>query len=634
MTADQAEPQGTQHAYTLCDIPVSHIAISQNNPRKHFDEQELERLAHAMSTRGFNHPILVKPTDQEGYYEIIDGERRWRAAQQAKVELIPALVKVRPSIPGADLIDAMLANGLGISLDVVEEALGYEALIGESGYTRKSIADAMQIPLARVRERLLILDLPEKLRQQIAAGIVPLMAVKTLSSLAKIHPGLPEIAVKRVLDGPVQQWDEPTTWDDLVANPISVLIGGYEEQLADLPKDVFVAGFSYPISRFELDEAAAENLLLLCDFLQMEPAEFGVCFDRELLDQALALKAAYLSANKTEAIIVGGDVAQQLAGDCIDKSLKIQVEHAQDERENAERLSASRPRSRHAASSQAEAIEPPSEEQIEAGRKRALEEDRRLCDETIARNQRLGVLLIKHLYKVRVDDRVLKILTASPLAGDLGRIASRGARLSFPGWAELSTRKNGSTKAEYLSYNEVEGKAREFLEGASTAAEIAGRTLALLAAARWAKEKHAVADSKASNYTLKLTSILGDRGIPWREEAEELLDDILIEKLPPEAADPIREAKERRDAQRAEEERRDRERDSVVAEFLEKAPSLSRDDRHAEIARLRSEYGFSALTREQGRKLMEFPEPDTAPQAEEQPAPEEQQVEPEMALAA
>ena len=64
--ADQATPQDEQGTYTLCDIPMSHIVVSENNPRKQFDGQELERLAHAMSTRGFNHPILVKPTGQEG----------------------------------------------------------------------------------------------------------------------------------------------------------------------------------------------------------------------------------------------------------------------------------------------------------------------------------------------------------------------------------------------------------------------------------------------------------------------------------------------------------------------------------------------------------------------------------------
>ncbi len=638
-TMTQATQEAEQGAYTQCVIPVSHIVVSENNPRKQFDEQELERLAHAMSTRGFNQPILVKPAEQEDYYEIIDGERRWRAAQQAQVELIPALVKTRSDTPGADLLDAMLANGLGISLDVLKEALGYETLIKDAGYTRKGIAEAFQIPLARVRERLLILELPEKLRHQVAAGIVPLMAVKTLGTLAKIHPALPEVAVKRVLGGPVKKWDDPTTWEQLLANPIAVVIGEYEEQLADLPKDVFVAGRSYPVSAFELDEETTPSMGLLCELLAIEPGEFLVDFDRELLDQALALNAAHLSANKAEAIVVGADVARQLAGDLIDRRLKTQIKQAQDERENAERASAPQPDARNAEPGEADATQAPSDEQIDAGRKRALEEDRRLCDETIARNQRLGAALIKHLCKVRVDERALKILTAAPIAADLAKIAARGARLAFPGWAELSTRKNGSTRAEYLDYLAGEAKAQEFLAGASTAAEIAGRTLALLAAARWAKEKHAVSFSKASNYTLRLTRY-NECGVPWQGEAEDLLDEILIEKLPPEVVDPIREAKEHREALRAEEERRERERDGVVARFIEQAASLACDERQAEIQRLRREYGFSAMPPEQSRKLMELPEPaDSAtaeqPSGEATPQDEgETSAPPEMALAA
>jgi ParB/RepB/Spo0J family partition protein len=603
---------------------------------------EAERLAHAMSTRGFNHPILVKPTEQEGYYEIIDGERRWRAAQQAQVELIPALVKARPDAPGADLLDAMLANGLGISLDILEEALGYETLIKDAGYTRKGIAEAFQIPLARVRERLLILDLPEKLRHQVAAGIVPLMAVKALGALAKIHPGLPEVAVKRVLSGPVQQWDEPTTWDELLANPISVLIGEYDEQLADLPEGVFVAGCSYPVAGLELDEETTQSMGLLCELQQIEPEKFEVSFDRELLDQALALNAAHLSANKTEALVVGVDVARQLASDLIERSLKTELKQAQDECENAKRASATRPHGAgagNAETGEAEVTQRPSDEEIEAGRKRALEEDRRLCDETIARNQRLGAALIKHVCKVRVDERALKILTAAPISADLAKIAARGARLAFPGWAELSTRKNGSTKAEYLDYLAGEAKAQEFLAGASTAAEMAGRTLALLAAARWAKEKHAVSASNASNYTLRFKGY-SERGVPWQGEVEDLLDEILIEKLPPEVADPIREAKEHREALRAEEERRERERDVVVEQFIEHAPNLTCDERQAEIQRLRHEYGFSAMPPEQSRKLMELPEPTDSSTAEDpsgEATPEgetDTPAPPEMALAA
>ena len=211
---------------------------------------------------------------------------------------------------------------------------------------------------------------------------------------------------------------------------------------------------------------------------------------------------------------------------------------------------------------------------------------------------------------------MLKILTSAPISSDFSKIALRGARLVFPGWAELSTFKNGSTKAEYLDWSTCDAKAREYLAGASTAAEIAGRTLALLAAARWAKQEWAISNAQRSDYILRFASYFKDRGVPWSGEVEDLLDAILIEKLPPEVSGSIREAKEQREAVRAEEERRERERDGVVAAFVEQAPSLTRDERHAEIQRLRGEYGFMAVPYSQSTQLMGLPEPGDTEDAE------------------
>jgi ParB/RepB/Spo0J family partition protein len=628
------DQQSAQSSYALCEIPIDHIVVSQNNPRKHFDQQELERLAHAIKTRGFDHPLLVKPTDRDGYYELVDGERRWRAAQLAEVEVAPALVKAQPEAPGADLLDAMLANGLGVSLDLLEEALGYQTLISEHGYTRKGISEAFKVPLARVRERLLILDLPEQLRLQVAEGVVPVMAVKTLAALAQIHADLAAVAARRVLDGPVHEWDEPTSWEDLVADPISVLIGEYEEQLKDLPDGVFVAGASYPIAQFELEEKASANLAKLCEFLSCEPEQFSVRFDRELLDQALALNAAHRSANKTEAIIVGADVACQLAADSIQTALKDQRAQAREAREDAATQGAVEGAPGDDGEGGGDA-EPLSDVEIKAAKLAASEASRELRNETITRNQRLGTTLVNNLAKVKVDERVLKILTAAPIAGDLGKIAARGARLAFPGWAELTTLKSKAIKAEYPNHQQTEGKAREYLAGANTASEIAGRTLALLAAARWADEDNAIAMTHASNYSLRFTSYIGERGVPWGEEVEDLLDEILIEKLPTDVSDSIREAKEDREAKRAEEERRERERDTVVAAFTERAPSLTCDERQEEIQRLRSEYGFLAVPAEVARRLMELPEPGAPEEPADEPQGEEASEEhAEVALAA
>src|ERR1039458_9556385 len=80
-------PEATQElkaagADVLREIPLSSIVLSGSNPRQNFDQHELDRLAHAIKTRGFDHPILVKPAEEAGQYELIDGERRFRAAQQ------------------------------------------------------------------------------------------------------------------------------------------------------------------------------------------------------------------------------------------------------------------------------------------------------------------------------------------------------------------------------------------------------------------------------------------------------------------------------------------------------------------------------------------------------------------------
>ncbi len=123
-----------------------------------------------------------------------------------------------------------------------------------------------------------------------------------------------------------------------------------------------------------------------------------------------------------------------------------------------------------------------------------------------------------------------------------------GARLTFPGWSTETERKNGSIKVDYMETHKPGHKAREYLEGATTAGEVAGRALALLAAARWADE-HAVAKSRRSFYELRFERTLG---VPWSAQAGELLDELLIERLSPEATAPIREAKHKRETARAE----------------------------------------------------------------------------------
>jgi ParB/RepB/Spo0J family partition protein len=604
-TAQQQEP-----GVVLRTIPLSRIVIAdRHNPRRRFGQADLDRLAHAMATRGFDHPILVRPAGEpDEHFELIDGERRVRAAQQAQITEIPVLVKTREEAPAAALVDAMLANDLGVRLDVLEEAHGFQRLITEGGLTRKGVAEAFKVPVERVRERLQILELPEALHDKVADATIPLRAVKALAALTKIHPELAAMAVKRVTGAPRHAWDAPWTWDDVADDPINVVAGRYDDDADELPDGVYLAGRGYPASRFELDTRALAQLDELCALLPgIEPAAFDVRLGREAVEQATALKAAHASKNGHATLITGADVARQLAGDHIDARLKT-------ERANARREQAPGA----GAAGTAEDATPQTEAERQASARREREEQRRRKDAARAANEVLGAALVKHLSKVKLDERVVKILTAAPLARDLDRIAMRGARLGFPGWVTLEPRKNGTVKADYLPAGEAEAKAREYLAGATSAADVAGRSLALVAMARWADES-AVASSQATHYRLEFAGYgSADRGVPWRAEADDLLIELLLERLPHEATERIRQFKAEREQQRAEAEQRDRERDAQLASFAERAGAMTRVEREEEIRRLRREFGFDALPPSTAAPLLDLPEP--APAVQPEPA--------------
>jgi len=293
------------------------------------------------------------------------------------------------------------------------------------------------------------------------------------------------------------------TWADVERDPLAVAVGRYAEQHAHLPDDVFVGGERYPVHRFVLSDLAHAELEVLCELLPgVRPAEFVVRLDRTLVEQAVALKAAHATRDGYLHVVVGREVASQLAGDHIAACLRVQRER-QAQAEQARECAAAEADAPDgaAASLGVSAEERERVAREEARRQREVEQAAR--EQAMTRNEVLGAALVKHLSKVKVDDRVLRILTAAPLADELVKIAARGARLGFPGWFTRTERKNGSTKLEVLDEHAAHAKAREYLAGASTAAEVAGRCLALLAMARWADET-VLPRSRRSFYALRL----------------------------------------------------------------------------------------------------------------------------------
>ncbi len=140
-------------------LPVDLIVANPNQPRRAFDESALEALAGSLRDRGVLQPVLVRPV-AGGTYELVAGERRWRAAQLAGLETIPAIVRERDD---ADALQAALIENMAREdLNPVEEARACAALVEELGLTREIVGLRVGRSRVAVSNLLRLLDLPDE----------------------------------------------------------------------------------------------------------------------------------------------------------------------------------------------------------------------------------------------------------------------------------------------------------------------------------------------------------------------------------------------------------------------------------------------------------------------------------------
>ena len=142
---------------TYREIPTTHIRPNPNQPRKSFDEETLASLAASVASMGVIQPILVRE-EEDGQYEIIAGERRWRAARRVGLDFIPAIVQ---SVDAKVSIEQALVENLHREdLNPVEEASAYQSLIEEFGFTHELLAARIGKSRAVVTNALRLLQLP------------------------------------------------------------------------------------------------------------------------------------------------------------------------------------------------------------------------------------------------------------------------------------------------------------------------------------------------------------------------------------------------------------------------------------------------------------------------------------------
>jgi ParB family chromosome partitioning protein len=148
-------------------VPIEFISRNPRNPRRNFNPDDLQDLANSIRQHGVVQPIVVRE-GRDNVYEIIAGERRWRAAQLAGLAVIPVLVRDVDDRTALEM--AIVENVQRADLNPLEEAEGYEQLIAEHGYTQNDLGDIIGKSRSHVANSLRLLKLPAPVRELVSSG--------------------------------------------------------------------------------------------------------------------------------------------------------------------------------------------------------------------------------------------------------------------------------------------------------------------------------------------------------------------------------------------------------------------------------------------------------------------------------
>ena len=223
------------------EVAVGSITPNPRQPRRTFDEEALEELAASITEVGLLQPVVVRKIG-DGNYELVMGERRWRASQRAGLEYIPAIVR---ETPDTDMLrDALLENLHRQQLDPLEEAAAYQQLLDDFGATHEQLAQKVGRSRPHISNTLRLLNLPPGVQKRLAAGVISAGHARALLSLDDpqaqerladriVAEGLSVRSVEEIVlladDKPEKQARKPTT-----AKPVAPALRHLSDRLSDL----------------------------------------------------------------------------------------------------------------------------------------------------------------------------------------------------------------------------------------------------------------------------------------------------------------------------------------------------------------------------------------------------------------
>ncbi|NVD44452.1 ParB/RepB/Spo0J family partition protein [Qipengyuania atrilutea] len=177
LSSSESTVEGGPLAGGLANISVSAIEPLKGQPRTHFDEKALDELAASIGARGVIQPIIVRPKGN-GRYELVAGERRWRAAQRARLHDIPAIIRTLDD--GEVMALALIENLQREDLNPIEEARAYQRLADNEGMTQSEIAELVDKSRSHVANLQRLLVLPDAVQDRVANGTLDMGHARAL----------------------------------------------------------------------------------------------------------------------------------------------------------------------------------------------------------------------------------------------------------------------------------------------------------------------------------------------------------------------------------------------------------------------------------------------------------------------
>ncbi|NMW74269.1 ParB/RepB/Spo0J family partition protein [Mobiluncus mulieris] len=185
----------------MAELPLQSVVPNPNQPREVFDEEALRELAESIKSVGVLQPIVVRPLEDSGgesRYELVMGERRWRASKLAGKRQIPAII--RETADEDMRRDALLENLQRVNLNPLEEAAAYQQMIAEFGITQELLAKKLSRSRPQISNTLRLLKLPATVQVKVAAGVISAGHARALLGIGN-HEAMAALADRIVAEG-------------------------------------------------------------------------------------------------------------------------------------------------------------------------------------------------------------------------------------------------------------------------------------------------------------------------------------------------------------------------------------------------------------------------------------------------